>query len=316
MRIKEFDLAKGIACVFVVMGHTTITNVEWWNTICHIVTSLSIHIFLFVSGFIYMTYKKEESYISFLGRKAKRLLIPYLVVSLIILSLKMLWGTTNDSGEQVNIWSFVKVLYYPEASYMFWFIWTLLWMFCIIPFFRTRRSRTILFLITIILRFTAPYYFYPTLFCLGKTEVMAVWFMLGVFCHDFKLYPSLCKNVNLLYISLIFTSVVLFYILTDFRFTNEPLTVVGIWFILALCIFISSGKIPKWLTVLSACSYTIYLFHSTFIGVTKAVLTSTVFRSDTSEFASNAMIIFLVLSGVIGPIVLKYCISKFKTKFS
>ena len=34
MRIKEFDLAKGIACVFVVMGHTTITNVEWWNTIC------------------------------------------------------------------------------------------------------------------------------------------------------------------------------------------------------------------------------------------------------------------------------------------
>ena len=140
--------------------------------------------------------------------------------------------------------------------------------------------------------------------------------MLGVFCHDFKLYPSLCKNVNLLYISLIFTSVVLFYILTDFRFTNEPLTVVGIWFILALCIFISSGKIPKWLTVLSASSYTIYLFHSTFIGATKAVLTSTVFKSDTSEFASNAMIIFLVLSGVIGPIVLKYCISKFKTKFS
>ena len=64
--------------------------------------------------------------------------------------------------------------------------------------------------------------------------------------------------------------------------------------------WISQHKVPNWLLVIAASSYIIYLFHTTFMGFTKAMLMKFSFIQSMPVLT----ILIVVISGVVCPVLL------------
>lgn len=89
---------------------------------------------------LYGDKKEGESYSKFLVKKLKRLMLPYVVVSVIVISIKMLTEKHAFVENPVTAYAYIKMLYFPEAGYFLWFIWALWWMFVIAPLFATKQK--------------------------------------------------------------------------------------------------------------------------------------------------------------------------------
>ena len=117
-------------------------------------------------------------------KKVKRLMIPYFVVSAIVIGIKLLTESHVYVENPKTVMSFVKMLYCPEAGYFLWFIWALWWMFVIVPLFKTKRQRFALFAISILLHYVP--FATTDVFCLAQFKNMLIFFMLGVIVYDWK----------------------------------------------------------------------------------------------------------------------------------
>lgn len=193
-RILFIDIAKAIAIVLVVIGHYIPDNYpHWYGEMREIIYGFHMPLFMFASGFIYIATVKEQSYHSFIWRKVKRLLVPYLVVSVLVISIKLLTQGFLYVENPVTVMSYAKILYLPEAGYFTWFIWALWWMFVIIPFWRTKYQRLFLLLMAVLLYFI-PFQL-PEMFCLKEFKGMLIYFCLGCVVWDYK---SLFRRLTLI----------------------------------------------------------------------------------------------------------------------
>lgn len=185
-RIVLFDIAKALCIVLVVVGHYFPDNSPvWYECLNKLIYSFHIPLFMFASGFIYMATKKEgESYSKFLVKKLKRLMLPYVVVSVIVISIKMLTEKHAFVENPVTAYAYIKMLYFPEAGYFLWFIWALWWMFVIAPLFATKQKRLLLLGAALLLYCIPP--FLPEVFCFKQFQSMLVFFMLGAVCCDWS----------------------------------------------------------------------------------------------------------------------------------
>lgn len=184
-RLVSFDIAKAICIILVVIGHYVPDySPQWYVGVHDVIYTFHMPLFLFASGFIYMATKKDIPYEDFLLKKVKRLMVPYLSVSAIVITIKLLTEGHAYVENPVTWMSYVKMFYLPEAGYFLWFIWALWWMFVIVPLFRTRKMRLGFFAVAIILHYVPS--FLPEMFCLRQFQVMLVFFMLGVACCDWK----------------------------------------------------------------------------------------------------------------------------------
>lgn len=146
-RIITLDIAKAICIILVVIGHYMPDNSPMWYVVLNrVIYSFHMPLFMFASGYIYIATKKEMTYITFIKKKVKRLLIPYLTTSIIVIGIKLLTQSHMSVDNPVELFSFVRIFYYPEAGYFLWFIWALWWMFVIVPLFKTKNKRIILVL--------------------------------------------------------------------------------------------------------------------------------------------------------------------------
>lgn len=184
-RLISFDIAKAICIILVVIGHYVPDySPAWYMRIHDVIYTFHMPLFMFASGYIYMATKKDIPYKKFIWKKVKRLMVPYLSVSTIIITIKMLTNGHAYVENPVAVISYVKMFYSPEAGYFLWFIWALWWMFVIVPLFMTRQMRLGLFVLAIVLHYIPT--FLPEMFCLRQFQGMLVFFMLGVVCLDWK----------------------------------------------------------------------------------------------------------------------------------
>lgn len=315
-RLLEFDIAKALCIILVVMGHYAVTNPSWWVSVHDIIYTFHMPLFLFASGFIYIAFKKDDSYSCFLLKKVKRLLIPYVATSIIVVTIKLLTQSFLYVENPVTITSYFRILYLPEAGYFLWFIWVLLWLFCIVPLFKTRISRTILFVVFLITHYTSPYLNLPELFCINELANKAIWFMLGVMCYDWKVVIDNVKGYQVGFAFVVFMLVIVLPQTCDFtdlfkvkwggQFVDVLKPYVGILFIMFLSKWISQYHVPQIVLLVSTSTYVIYLFHTTFMGFTKALL----MRIPIMESIPVISIILVVITGVIFPIILSKLFEK------
>jgi len=186
-RLLNFDIAKALCIILVVIGHYVDNAPDWWMGMRDIIYSFHMPLFMFASGYIYIAFKKEEGYGKFLWKKVKRLMVPYFTVSAIVITIKLLTQGNAYVENPVTVMSYFKALYSPEAGYFLWFIWALWWMFVVTPFFRSRNSRLVLFGISVVLHFM-PAFLPKEYFCLQQFQGMLMYFLLGVCCWDWKEY--------------------------------------------------------------------------------------------------------------------------------
>ena len=193
-RFISFDIAKAICIILVVIGHYVPDySPQWYVGVHDVIYTFHMPLFMFASGFIYMATKKNILYKDFLLKKVKRLMVPYLSVSAIVITIKLLTEGHAYVENPVTWMSYVKMLYLPEAGYFLWFFWALWWMFVISPMFKTKQIRLGLFVLAIVLHYIPN--ILPEIFCLSQFQGMLVYFMLGVVFCDWKQQISFISKV-------------------------------------------------------------------------------------------------------------------------
>ena len=314
-RIIFIDIAKAICIILVVVGHYIPSNSPAWYIMLHdIIYTFHMPLFMFASG--YIATKKNVTYGTFLWKKVRRLMVPYLVTSVIVITIKLFTQGSMSVDNPVTPLSYLRMFYLPEAGYFLWFIWALWWMFVLVPLFKTPRARLWLFAACLLLHYVPVGL--PNEFCLEQFKNMIVFFMLGVVAFEHK---ALHRLVNDFSMRKSVIAITLFVIAQSANLSfggGKTITIllpyIGIFFVIEvsklICCYREIGK-GNTLLLVSASSYIIYLFHTTFEGFVKAVCRKLPLDSDLWYiFVTEAFIV--IVCGVVAPIILSKIFKQYK----
>ncbi len=307
VRAKNIDIIKGITIILVVIGHYIPESApNWYVEMRKVIYTFHMPLFLFVSGFVYAKFSNpEESRLSFYKKKIKRLMIPYLSTSLVVILIKMSVDRLLSVENEVDYYSFVKIFYLPEAGYFLWYLWSLFTIFLIVPLSNTIPKKKVLLIVSLIIPHLPIEW--TEMFAIKQTALMAQYFVVGmVIAGQYELLKRITQKPSLL-IPLLILLFGLLYSQMDGE--NEILRWVcravipylGIYIMSLVAIVIGHGpsNIVSPILYLSSCSFIIYLFHTTFEGFAKAIIEKIVPIS----FTLKAMVV--VACGVIFPMVLQ-----------
>ena len=181
-RIEWIDIAKGVAILLVIVGHT----VKYGTFSRDLIFSFHMPLFFILSGYTYTPATDRKALWQHVKRHARRLLLPCLCVSLLLAAYAVVHsGHYSFSAIAAELWKMGQKLFYASgvpvygvSAGMVWFIISLFWtkvlIDCIYTFQRNR-------------------YTYVTIGCLG---------FLGV-CLGAKNY-WLAQNLDVTLVSLVF----------------------------------------------------------------------------------------------------------------
>jgi fucose 4-O-acetylase-like acetyltransferase len=311
-RLESIDVAKAICIILVVIGHYSPDgSPDWWMSIHDVIYSFHMPLFMFASGYIYMKFKKKETYVTFLNKKLKRLMIPYFTTSIIIISFKLLSENNVYVENPVTAYTYLQILYLPSAGVFLWFIWTLFLFFLIIPIFKTSKSLLALLICSLAL-YLLPITF-PSIFCLKEAKGMLIYFVLGVCVAHNNIKIQSEKKYYLWGAILAYT---ILYTATLYLKMPQAISgiydlsvaLLGVFAICMISIRICKRKslLKKLLLYISPAVYIIYLFHTTFEGFTKGVISKFTSLTAVSSFTFLCIALAVITIGVLIPILFYY----------
>lgn len=307
-RIEFIDIAKGICIILVVVGHFCPDYApKWYLGICKVIYTFHMPLFMFASGLVYIATKKDITYKDFVCKKFKRLMIPYLSVSVILVTIKILMHESSYLNRPFTILSYIRIFYLPETGYFLWFIWVLWWIFLIVPLFRTRMSRVILFVISIVLHYADIQL--PSEFCLHEFRMMFLFFMSGVVTFDWKSFYTRLAQPSIICTTIASLLFLLFVVRMTISGVSSSLLVsfIGVWFVLEISKWMSESDfllpLKRIFNVTAESSFIIYLFHTSFNKIaTTLYMKSPLAYSVNLPYSIEA--IFVVVVGTLCPIIL------------
>lgn len=310
-RCRYIDIAKGLCIILVVIGHFNPDYApRWWDVLNRIIYTFHMPVFLFASGFIFIyTRKPGLSYGRMLYGKVKRLMIPYFSTSVIVITIKLLSQGSLNVDNPVTIDSYLRIFYYPEAGYFLWFIWTLWWMFMAVGVYRNKTHLWLLTMLTLMLHFI-PFQV-TRLFALEATCYNAVYFMTGAMVCLYRDRLKRWRQVPPSFFCLLFVLMETGYaVLPPDSVWHRILVVIipfaGIVAVTSLSRSIAAVPLRRvtWIYTVSACSYIIYLFHTTFEGFTKAIAVK-IAGLPLSDMQFIGVATLVIAIGLTGPMVLQ-----------
>lgn len=191
-RYEEFDIAKGIAIIAVVLGHSFpdadygITN-QFASFIHEYVYGFHMAVFFFIAGFLIAKHKNKETG-PYLIKRAKKLLIPYIIFSFIGLGLKLIFNSeANHPAKMTDAW---KILIGQSPMGGMWYLWTLFVM-CLIffTFICYIEKEWLILLVGFELHFLQRY---QDLLFLNNISNFLIYFLLGIVIRkDYEKYKCL-----------------------------------------------------------------------------------------------------------------------------
>ena len=105
-RLRSVDIARGIGILAIIVGHFGIP------AIVRVVFTFHIPVFYLITGY----FMKEEPVLLFLRKKAKSLLIPYLITCLTVVLLQEIVAAVQGADVTRIIWTWVKAGFYGAGS--------------------------------------------------------------------------------------------------------------------------------------------------------------------------------------------------------
>ncbi len=249
-KIDELDIAKGIAIIAVVLGHSFpdadygIAN-ELANFIHSFVYGFHMPVFFFIAGLLSAKHKHNEP-LPYIKKRAKKLLIPYFALSIVGLLLKQVFASEANHAYSIsNVW---RIVLGESPMGGMWYLWTLFVMslaFILIIRFIQDDWRICLFGLS-----------FHLIWLLCDTSFMHnfanffVYFTLGVSCKS--VYSKL-KDLD--HASLFCTSAIAYIIAVEFDVPALINGLLGIVMIISVSHMVESD----WLEDIGQRSYSIYL---------------------------------------------------------
>ena len=191
-KINWLLILQGWAMLWVVIGHSYLSKVgegpEWENTLFEFAYSFHMPLFMLVSGFLFWITRLEPTrggwpFPKIVTDKAKRLLLPGFVFSIIAFALKIAFSGEMSRPIDISWTEVVNAYLYPYDNPFreLWFIVTLFWLMLLAPLWKIvmRKSWTMwgMFVVLIMM-----YFWHPNVefLCFGKMFSHAIWFFLGI----------------------------------------------------------------------------------------------------------------------------------------
>lgn len=320
-RYDIIDIAKAIAIILVAIGHFDIEPAPYFYNALHtVIYTFHMPLFMFASGFLCVATWRPQKYRAFVEKKFRRLMVPYFVMSVIIIGIKLVTARFMHIDNPVSPMDFITMLWLPRAGYFLWFVYALWWWMVIYPFFNTSRKRLLL------LGLCLPLYFignsFTPVLCLCETARMGVYFAAGAVAYDVLGNASikkLCGISTVLFPALAILAVNGFYdnLSLGGQFIAMITAFSGIGFTVAVSYGIDTycrGTLRTPLISIAAASYIIYLFHTTFMGFAKGMLYKIDFLASGNLFVryTIAEVVVAIVAGVIVPYLLcRYVLVRF-----
>lgn len=283
---SEIVLLHVIGMIMIVLTHILQANGN--PVICELLSS-GVPLFLFVSGFL-VGIRKETHNISWLAKKAKRILVPYYILLLLVLLIYLILHTELFQWKQwvilfVDMQGLTNFVFYNDNTGFysplsqglghFWFVTVIMLCYfmtplfekiCEFPFYKNHQLAIIIFVIFILQPILIFYnvrissficYFLGYIFAKNKIEVSVKPFIL---ISIIMVLLALCRLIAMYYID--------DTIIYDHYISNISNSAIGLW-IVALIFFLRGIKpqlidnIATWKIVvwMQSIIYEVYLIH-------------------------------------------------------
>ncbi|WP_334061772.1 acyltransferase family protein [Alteromonas genovensis] len=296
MRDIRIDTLRGLACIFLVGYHVIGNNptnglhIEsgFLREINDLLETVRMPLFTFISGMLYAYRPLSGNWPKFLKGKARRLLIPMLVVGTLFAIIQALVPGTNN---KIEIWWLLHI--YPVQH--FWFVEALFLVFIfIIPLELNRLLDNKLVTIFIIAGFLAlaigqPY---TKLLAFKGFVYLTPFFLFGMSIVRFKISPLPIFSSLIGFVGIMSA----IYFLTDGVYGRSLLgCLIGMF----SCYLLLGLKMEvTWLAKIGIYSYSIYIFHVFFTAASRIMI------NKASVLPIELTFIIGVAAGVFGPIFL------------
>jgi surface polysaccharide O-acyltransferase-like enzyme len=141
--IAVFDDMRALACLCVVLYHAagsfnSIKDIpahafDWWvgNAYTGLAVNFLAPIFFIISGAIFLRpARADESVPSFLKKRARAILPPFLIASLVY------YLYTHAANGTINLLNFIAITFGESQYYHLWFFYTLIGLYFLVPILR------------------------------------------------------------------------------------------------------------------------------------------------------------------------------------
>lgn len=281
-RLEWVDNIKALACVLVVLGHFLMSMDEsgilpfndftlWFKDTIYL---FHVPLFFLCSGFLYsysVKIKGREKYPKFVLKKFIALGVPYFTFSIIKLAMKLVAGDfVNNAEDGIFQTLFVN----PTAPY--WYLYALFFMFLIIPPVKSKKQFSVLFAVSLALRFAVVFGILEHINLPGAVAWImrfSVWFVLGmgisVFDYRAKKSHTAFGAVGL--VLFVILSIIRYCLSLSDECSNFLLGAIAVLSIFALY-FSSNIKAGQLTNILIKYNLPLFLMHSIFASGIRIVL--------------------------------------------
>lgn len=276
---KVLDVAKGIAIILVVLGHSFPSNVFNDDTCIDVAAKI---IYDFVYSFHMPTFFAISGYLFFnawnlhrvgtIKKKAMRLLIPYFTFSIIYIPLRLFASSMANSDFGNQYW---KIILGVSPNGGVWFLYTLFVFFTITFYCVNSQNINVILLFALILSivFQLGFPFSHILHDVAPRVLdifrFYFYFILGLIVNKNKSFMSSFNTKTFVLEFVVF--VILFVLLELFSasFFTVPIALLGIHLTVLLSSKLQSSVTLAWLGINSM---DIYLLHGPLMVVLRVVL--------------------------------------------
>ncbi len=308
---------------------TPLINAAITNAITQTIAQYSMEIFMFSSGFLFGISKLEISsfsdYYTFVRKKFKRLIVPYFVLSGIILLFKFTAQhfVTIKNPVKIEFWKYIIFNPFEGFATFLWFLYILFVVFIIFPVLQKILRNPIALFVFIFVIFLMPFPSFSYFNHYSLRRFLLV-FYTGYLYSGFK-FESINKFSLYLFILVSLTLILLndqwrpiMHVLKTFtteysayNFMNYIEILLGTFVFYYLSVLIKTYKGPLFhiTKYLGSYSAPIYLLHTISMGGIRIVCFD-VFGMNMSFRPLASILIYL--SGIVLPVLItKYIINKY-----
>ena len=195
MRDQSLDIGKGLAILFVYLGHSILYHpismssmYPWCHTLDLFIVSFNMPMFFLISGYLFS--KTSKSTLELYKGKTMRILIPYLATMAVLVSVKlcmpvsMSYNTAVAGGHKTLI---INALCYGGDR---WFVYTLYIIFLLlIPVRHFMKNKWLDVVLIAVLVGVYFLFVLPKVFALDKVFHFMVFFIAGYALNEY--YPTI-----------------------------------------------------------------------------------------------------------------------------
>ncbi len=323
-RKPEFDIAKGIAIYLVVLGHL-MSNAT--NQSILLITFCHMPVFFWISGYFFKPEINKTNFASQILKKAKRLLVPYLiwsgisyVVNILIIAMKGGLDPSTAAEEFINIFIYSRSVWFLIML----FAADLIGIFSSLITQKIKYGKYAAMVIIWLLLYLIPN---EEIFSVFKLKWLFPFFILGTASRQFGLYDKANKIILAGMGTLFFAAAPLFYdpelfagyVRGSYNGLGSIFAGCGYYLIslLSICLVIGVSyiirkcdfKLVRAIETAGRHSMEIYVMHMFFVKLVPSINVSSVKGLIISDVA---ICIFDAAIATIIVLMSKYVLSKFK----